>query len=156
MDHRSKAFSDLLAISLGAGAVFAVSATFDIFNKIVTWLTRHDTWELDELFTVAIYLVVAIGFYAWRRNKELRDQIRQRIETEQANARLIPELESTRADLTRLRTLLPLCSGCGRVREGNGDWAEVEDYLERHLRMRLDNGLCPDCAREFYAKPGWP
>ena len=152
MKNKPKAFSDLLTIALVAVAVFIISATFDIFNKIIAWIYQYDTWQLDELFTVAIYLVFAIAFYAWRRYKELLEQIRTREEMEAANARLIPELENTRADLTRLKTLLPLCSSCGRVREGNGNWAEVEVYLEKHLLMRLDDGLCPDCARELYGK----
>jgi hypothetical protein len=152
MEKKPKAFTDLLGIALGAVAVFAVSATFDIFNKIIGWIYRHDTWQLDELFTVAVYLVFAIAFYAWRRNTELRDHVRQREEIEAENARLLPELEGARSDLTILRTLLPLCSLCGRVRENNGNWAEVEDYLEKHYGMRLDDGLCPECAREHYGR----
>ena len=153
---KSKAFSDLLIGALAAVGVFVVSATFDIFNKVIGWIYRHDTWQLDELFTVAIYLVFAIAIFAWRRYKELREEVRQRKEVEAENARLIPELERTRAGLTTLRMLLPLCSFCGRVREENGDWSEVSVYLEEHLLMRLDDGICPECARKVYAKSEWP
>ena len=155
-EKKSKAFSDLLIIALAAIGVFVISATFDIFNKVIEWIYRHDTWQLDEIFTVAIYLVFAIAFFAWRRYKELREQVRQREEIEAENARLIPELENTQADLTTLKRLLPLCSFCGRVREEHGNWSEVSVYLEEHLLMRLDDGICPECARKVYGKSERP
>lgn len=154
-EKKSRAFSDLLIGTLAAIVVFVLSATFDLFNKIIEWVYRHDTWQLDELFTVAIYLVFAIAVFAWRRYKELREEVRQREATEAENARLIPELESTRADLTALRVLLPLCSFCGRVREENGDWSEVSVYLEDHHLTRLDDGICPECARKVYGNTEW-
>jgi hypothetical protein len=49
------AVKDLIVIIVAAAAVFAFSAQYDIFNKIVEWTYRHETWRLDELFTVAIF-----------------------------------------------------------------------------------------------------
>jgi hypothetical protein len=147
----SRSSRDLGIIFTLAIIVFAISANFDLFNKVISWVYRHDTWQLDELFTVAVCLVFAIAFYAWRRHRELVVQIRGRQQAEAARARLIPELETALADASQLRKLLPICSSCKRVRDAKGYWSHVEDYLEVNLQARLDGGLCPDCAREFYA-----
>ena len=111
---------------------------------------RHDTWQLDELFTVALYLAVAISIYSWRRYRELLEQVRLREKAEAEKARLFPELERARADVSTLRTLVPMCSSCKRIRDQRGNWDPVEVYLENKHSTKIDDGLCPDCARKSY------
>jgi hypothetical protein len=147
---RARSRRELMVIAVLSVLVFAFSATFDIFNKIISWVYSHDTWQLDELFTVAIYLVVATAIYAWRRYAELIDQVRRREQAETEKARLIPELDNARADVSALKKLLPICSSCKRVRDDTGYWNQVEVYIESHLLARLDDGICPDCARKLY------
>ncbi len=152
--QRPNSFQDIVVIAILAILVFAFSAAFDIFNAIIAWVYRHDTWQLDELFSVSIFLVVAMGFYAWRRNRELTEQIRRREQAEAEKAHLIPELETALADVHALKKLLPFCISCRRVREDSGYWNQVEEYLESHFSTRFDDGLCPDCARRFYGNGG--
>jgi hypothetical protein len=148
--RKPKSVQDIVVIAILAILVFAFSAAFDIFNAVIAWVYRHDTWQLDELFSVSIFLVVAMGFYAWRRNRELTEQIRRREQAEAEKAHLIPELETALADVYALKKLLPFCISCRRVREDSGYWNQVEEYLESHFSTRFDDGLCPDCARRFY------
>jgi hypothetical protein len=148
--RKPKSVQDIVVIAILAILVFAFSAAFDIFNAVIAWVYRHDTWQLDELFSVSIFLVAAMGFYAWRRNRELTEQIRRREQAEAEKAHLIPELETALADVYALKKLLPFCISCRRVREDSGYWNQVEEYLESHFSTRFDDGLCPDCARRFY------
>jgi hypothetical protein len=147
----SHAARDLVIIALLALILFAVSAAFDLFNRIIEWVYTHDTWQLDELFTVALYLVAAGIVFGWRRHRELIAQIDCRERAEFERARLIPELENALADVSRLKTLLPICSSCRRVRDDSGYWSEVEEYVEIHFSTRFDDGLCPECARKLYS-----
>lgn len=147
---KPKLFQDLVIMTILAILVFAFSATFDVFNAIIGWVYRHDTWQLDEFFSVSIFLVVAMGVYAWRRNRELTEQIRRREEAEAEKAHLLPELETALADVHALKKLLPFCTSCRRVREDSGYWNQVEEYMVSHFSTKLDDGLCPDCARRFY------
>jgi len=148
----SRSIIDLIIIVLTALMVFAVSAVFDVFNRVISWVYNHETWQLDEVFTVSIYLVLAGGIYTWRRHRELIEQVRRRERAEAEEARLLPELENALADVSRLKKLLPLCSSCKRVRDDKGYWSQVEEYVEIHFRARFDDGLCPECARKIYAK----
>jgi hypothetical protein len=149
---KPRAFKDLVIVVALGLIVFAISAAFDIFNKIISLVYRHDTWQLDELFTVAVYLVFAIAIYARRRHNELVVQVRRREQAEAEKARLVPELESALADVATLRKLLPICSSCKKVRDDRGSWNEVEVYIESHFLARLDDGICPDCARKLYGE----
>jgi len=144
------ALRDVALIAGGAVLVFLTSAEFDLFNRVISWIYRHDTWQLDEAFTVAVYLVIAISIYAWRRHNDLVRQVRQREEAEAEKARLMPELEKALSDVSALRMLLPMCSSCKRIRDSGGHWYLVEAYIESHLHAKIDDGLCPDCARKRY------
>jgi hypothetical protein len=150
--ERPRSFKDLLVINGVAVVVFALSARFDIFNKLVDWMYRHDTWQLDELFTVAIYLVCAFAFYAWRRHRELVEQIHRRERAEAERAQLTPRLERALADVSHLKKLLPMCSSCRRVRDDRGYWDQVEAYVEVHFSTRMDAGICPECAAKLYRR----
>ncbi len=150
-NNMSASSRDLIVIAVLAVVVYAVSATFDVFDKIIAFVYHHDTWQLDELFTVAVYLVFASIIYARRRHREFVAQVRRREKAEEEQARLIPELESARADVSALKKLLPICSSCKRVRDDKGYWSQVEVYVETHFRTRFDDGICPDCARKLVA-----
>jgi hypothetical protein len=146
--ERPRALREVFVLVMIAVVVFAVSAVFDIFNMIISWIYRHETWQLDEIFTVTIYLVLAIAVYAFRRYNELVVQIRLREEAERERERLIPELESARADIQRLRILLPICYSCKKIRGDSGYWEEAETYVEVELNTKIAHGLCPDCAKK--------
>jgi hypothetical protein len=151
---KPRAFKDLMVIVVVAVGVFVLSAQVDLFNKIVEWMYRHDTWQLDELFTVAVYLVFAIALFAWRRHHELLEQTRRREEAEAEKAQLTPRLERALADLSHLKKLLPMCSSCKRVRDDKGYWDQVEAYFEVNFSTRIDAGICPDCAAKLYRHDG--
>lgn len=52
--------------------------------------------------------------------------------------------------LKNLRGLLPICSGCKKIKDGRGYWEKVEKYLAEHADIDLSHGLCPDCLRKIY------
>ena len=73
---------------------------------------------------------------------------RHRMETERAQLRR--ELEITHENLRMLRGLLPLCSGCKKIREDDGYWSKLEDYFKEHANVEFTHGFCPDCESRFY------
>jgi hypothetical protein len=152
LSPRPQSVKDLLLIIVCSLIIFAVSATFDFFNKIITWMYRHDTWQLDELFTVSIFLIVALAVYAWRRQKEFLSETRHREQAEAEKAKLIPQLQSALNDVSRLKRLLPICASCKKVRDDRGYWSQVEVYIEAQFHTKLDDGICPDCAKKLYGR----
>lgn len=53
-----------------------------------------------------------------------------------------------RAD--RLDLLMPLCRGCGQIRDDAGYWQDVVAYLEAHSDYRFSHGICPACVRAHF------
>lgn len=63
---------------------------------------------------------------------------------------LIVELNKSIARIKTLDTLLPICSGCKKIRDDNGSWEQVEVYIKHHTDAQFSHSICPDCAKKIY------
>lgn len=64
--------------------------------------------------------------------------------------RLENELRKTRQDLETIKSILPMCSNCKKVRDERNHWRDVETYLQAQSGAAVSHGLCPDCIRALY------
>jgi hypothetical protein len=53
-------------------------------------------------------------------------------------------------ELTELRSILPMCASCHKIRDDEDFWASVESYFKDRLDLDFSHGLCPDCIKELY------
>lgn len=60
------------------------------------------------------------------------------------------ELESALAEIKTLSGLLPICCHCKRVRDDQGYWHQVEQFVSDRSSAEFSHGLCPECARDNY------
>ena len=51
-----------------------------------------------------------------------------------------------------LRGLLPICAHCKKVRDDQGYWTRIEDYISQHSEADFSHGFCPDCIEKHYAE----
>lgn len=61
--------------------------------------------------------------------------------------------EQTQALRARVRTLegiLPTCAFCKDIRDGEGNWHQIEEYVTTHTKAQFSHGVCPTCAAEHY------
>jgi PAS domain S-box-containing protein len=62
--------------------------------------------------------------------------------------------EDALAQVTRLQGLLPVCAWCRRIRNDQGYWRTLEEYLSGLSDVVLTHGICEECAhREFKTGP---
>jgi GAF domain-containing protein len=59
-------------------------------------------------------------------------------------------LERALSEVKTLRSLLPICANCRKVRDDEGLWSQLDAYLSSHTDTRFSHGLCPDCMRKLY------
>lgn len=64
---------------------------------------------------------------------------------EQERESLIQKLQDALAKVKLLRGLLPICAYCKRVRDDNGYWTQVEQYVTEHSEATFNHGMCPHC-----------
>jgi sigma-B regulation protein RsbU (phosphoserine phosphatase) len=64
-------------------------------------------------------------------------------------AQRILDLQST---VRQLRGLLPICSYCKKIKNEEGIWTRLEQYLATHSDASFTHGICREClAREMAA-----
>jgi PAS domain S-box-containing protein len=53
---------------------------------------------------------------------------------------------------------IPICAQCKDIRNKDGSWTTLEEYLGNQSDLRFSHGICPECTRkiypEFYNKIG--
>lgn len=74
--------------------------------------------------------------------------IRRRVEEE--NRRLVSQLQHALDEVRKLSGLLPICASCKKIRDDEGRWTAIEDYIVDHSDTEFSHGICPDCAERLY------
>ncbi|WDP88720.1 MAG: PAS domain S-box protein [Desulfobacter sp.] len=54
-----------------------------------------------------------------------------------------------------LKGLLPICSGCKRIRDEKGKWWPIDAYIEKATETKLNHTICVDCKEAFYGDEAW-
>jgi PAS domain-containing protein len=50
-------------------------------------------------------------------------------------------------ELTTLKSIVPICIKCRRVRDDHQYWKQVEQYFEENTGLLFSHGLCPSCYK---------
>lgn len=61
----------------------------------------------------------------------------------------VVELEKVLSEVKVLKGLLPICSSCKKIRDDQGYWNHLEDYIDAHSEATFTHGLCPGCALQL-------
>jgi PAS domain S-box-containing protein len=76
--------------------------------------------------------------------------ISERAQAEKEREALIGELQEALAKVKTLSGMLPICSSCKKIRDDQGYWHRVEEYIQEHSEADFSHGLCPECAHRLY------
>ena len=77
--------------------------------------------------------------------------------TQERQEALIRQLGAALAEKERLlkenqilRQILPICSGCRRIRDHEGRWWPIETYVSKVQGAQWTHTICPDCCEVMY------
>ncbi len=62
-----------------------------------------------------------------------------------ANEALVAQLREALDNVKTLSGFLPICMYCHKIRDDQGFWERLENYITSHTGALLSHGLCPDC-----------
>lgn len=66
--------------------------------------------------------------------------------------RLNRELEKALDDIKILQGILPICAHCKKIRDEEGVWNQLEDYIYAHSEAQFSHGICPECMDTYYSE----
>ncbi len=124
-------------------------------NGVTSFLTIPPSFEIKpffyetKLFTilliavgcVLIYLIIVLRIRQVRRiNRTLETKVKERTK----------ELEQAASNIKALTGLIPICAGCKNIRDDEGYWQQVEEYISVHSEATFSHGICPSCMEKLY------
>jgi PAS domain-containing protein len=54
------------------------------------------------------------------------------------------------SELMEIKSILPICAHCKKIRNDQEYWQSLEKYFKEHLDQEFSHSICPDCAQKFY------
>jgi hypothetical protein len=103
----------------------------DLFESLIPFLESVDQYEIDELIFVGPIItlgLIVLIFFLFHENLKLR----------------------YRAEVNKLRDLLPICANCKKIRDSKGYWHQVEKYIADHTDATFSHGICQKCMEKLY------
>ena len=70
----------------------------------------------------------------------------------------LTRLEERRRAEKKIQTLsglLPICASCKKIRDDQGYWKQVEEYIMDHADVEFSHGLCEECMEKLYGNEEW-
>ena len=77
-------------------------------------------------------------------------EITDRKKAEAERERLIAELRQALSKVRQLEGILPICCFCKKIRDADGEWHVLEQYIGRHSEAQFSHGFCQECAKKHY------
>ena len=110
--------------------------------------------DLDRLLLISFFIssVLAVGILLTSIVNIVKERrmLVERKKTQDERERLIAELQGALAQVKTLTGLLPICASCRKIRDDQGYWNQIEDYICTHSTATFSHGICPQCASKLY------
>jgi hypothetical protein len=62
----------------------------------------------------------------------------------------IQKLQDSLKKVKKLSGMLPICCSCKKIRNDEGYWDQIEQYIGEHADIQFSHGICPDCSKKLY------
>jgi diguanylate cyclase (GGDEF)-like protein len=99
------------------------------------------TWEeAAEIFSAYKGLLRRLG-----RIAKISDGYQSEVKS------LVLELREAAANVKALKGFIPICASCKKVRNDDGYWKQLEQFISENSDAMVSHGLCPDCASNYSA-----
>jgi CheY-like chemotaxis protein len=80
----------------------------------------------------------------------LKNEMDRRKEREADLRRSNSELQRALKEVKILRGLIPICASCKKIRNDDGFWQQLEEYIGEHSEAEFSHGLCQPCIKKLY------
>jgi hypothetical protein len=64
--------------------------------------------------------------------------------------KMISEIKNHVSKNMPLKGFVCICSSCKDIRNKDGLWVAIEDYLRNKIDLQFSHGICPKCSRKLY------
>ena len=138
----------------GIEAAEIIRSRFDLPVIFLTAYRDPKIFERAKISEPFGYLIKPFEASELHSNVEIA-LYKHKIEIEKKKAgeerkKLIHKLKEDLADVKKLSGLLPICASCKKIRNEEGNWNQIEEYLSDRSEVKFSHGVCPECAKNMY------
>lgn len=83
---------------------------------------------------------------------EIATDITERKNAEREREEFTNKLQKALNEVKTLQGIIPICSYCKKIRDDEGYWKQVEEYVAQHTKARFSHGICPKCMAHHHAE----
>jgi len=147
-EQHSKLYSKPgILLLVAAGVIFMMEALVMFLLLLLPVLDPITAALIDAaMLTVVIFPILYLLVF-----RPMQEQINRRKSAEMEKDRVIEHLEEALAEVKTLQDIIPMCASCKKIRDDQGFWMQVDEYLSSHADILISHGLCADCAKELYS-----
>ena len=62
------------------------------------------------------------------------------------------KLQTALNEIRTLRGIIPICSHCKQIRDDEGIWNQIEEYIRSHSEAEFSHSICPACLKKHYSE----
>lgn len=122
------------------------------------WRERYralikQVWETGETASFELPINDAQGETRWYEGTLTPIPEAERAEAVAIITRDVTERHKVEEEVQLLRRVVPVCSWCRKILDEEGNWRQLEEYVEETEKSRVTHGMCPDCANSMVDRP---
>jgi len=113
---------------------------------------QHLTWTGEGPLFIFRYILALVGALTFAYLFELarhRHRIKLQRQMEK-NRKITRALKQSMEEIKVLSGFLPICAHCKKIRDDQGYWTQLEEYITTNSEAVFSHGICETCAMEVF------
>lgn len=90
-----------------------------------------------------------------REINQMTRLIEEKKTAEKERKQVIEKLLVALKEVKTLQGFIPICASCKNIRDDQGYWNEIEEYIQDHSGATFSHSMCPECSERLYGKEQW-
>ncbi len=105
----------------------------------------------DPYFSISIRIIVPSKEIRWVRFRSKPEIKKYNGDVVWAGCIVdITDLKEAREEIKLLQGIIPICSYCNQIRDEEGSWSRLENYIESHSEAQFSHGICDKCMSDKF------
>jgi integral membrane sensor domain MASE1 len=136
----------LIVISTFRFGKYGATSSLLLFAGLAVWGTAHGRGPLvfestaESLLSLQAFAgILALTALA------LAGVLEERKTEANLKSAAITKMQDLLTEVSTLRSMIPVCAWCKKVRNDAGAWEQLEQYVQRSFAASFTHGICPDC-----------
>ena len=113
----------------------------------VPWRAFREALQANLLVIIfaygGIWVIGVLGLHFVK--KQLQNYLSESKRAGDALKQEHSRLQQALDEIKTLRGIVPICSYCKKIRNDEGFWTQVEQYVSDHTEAKFSHGICPAC-----------